>query len=99
MMALGAVFCRPTVPSGSLSGSGACDRYANAAGVLVRVDPVLLVRQRAEAAGGDADAADLVPFLAAGSAPVAQTPASTGMSRTTSKTSSPISTTISLALP
>jgi len=46
---------------------GACDRYANAAGVLVRVDPVLLVRQRADAVGGDAETADLVPFLPAGS--------------------------------
>mgnify|MGYP006992485907 CR=1 FL=1 len=37
---------------------GACDRYANAAGVLVRVDPVLLVRQRADAGAGDGAAAD-----------------------------------------
>jgi hypothetical protein len=51
---------------------GACDRYANQAGVLVRVDPVLLVRQRAEAAGDDAAAADLVPFLPDGSAPAAR---------------------------
>ena len=29
---------------------GACDRYANAAGVLVRVDPVLLLRRSAEGA-------------------------------------------------
>ena len=41
---------------------GACDRYANHAGVLVRVDPVVLVQQRLDAAQGDAGAADLVPF-------------------------------------
>ncbi len=42
---------------------GACDRYANQAGTLVRVDPVLLLRQRvAEGQGG------VVPFLAEGSA-------------------------------
>ncbi len=55
---------------------GACDRYANQAGVLVRVDPVLLVRQRVHAAQGDGapgDPADagLVPFLPAGTAPPA----------------------------
>ncbi len=46
---------------------GACDRYANRGGALVRVDPVLLVRQRVagQAAG---EPADLVPFLAAGAA-------------------------------
>lgn len=51
---------------------GACDRYANQAGVLVRVDPVLLVRRRVDgAATGDVpEAADLVPFLAAGAPPV-----------------------------
>ena len=49
---------------------GACDRYANRAGTLVRVDPVLLVRQRLDAAQGDAADADLVPFLAAGAPPV-----------------------------
>ncbi|MBK6677174.1 MAG: 6-hydroxynicotinate reductase [Rhodocyclaceae bacterium] len=38
--------------------SGACDRYANVAGRLVRVDPVLLLR-RSAAAGGD----DVAPFL------------------------------------
>ncbi len=50
--------------------AGACDRYANQGGVLVRVDPVLLVRLRvAEGldAGLDASFAagqvDLVPFL------------------------------------
>ena len=54
--------------------AGACDRYANHGGVLVRVDPVLLVRQR-EAAGAGADQpggdADLVPFLPERSAPLA----------------------------
>ena len=38
---------------------GACDRYANAAGVLVRVDPVLLLRRALES-GSTA----LVPFAA-----------------------------------
>jgi len=59
---------------------GACDRYANQAGVLVRVDPVLLVRQRVAGAGQVAQGGDvsgkfpgdgLVPFLPAGSAPLA----------------------------
>jgi hypothetical protein len=51
---------------------GACDRYANQAGVLVRVDPLLLVRRRIDGAvAGDVpEAADLVPFLAAGAPPV-----------------------------
>ena len=51
---------------------GACDRYANQAGVLVRVDPVLLVRQRVAGAGqgGDAAGDGLVPFLPAGAAPL-----------------------------
>ena len=39
--------------------TGACDRYANADGVLVRVDPVLLLRKTL----ADADAR-LVPFVA-----------------------------------
>ena len=38
--------------------SGACDRYANVAGTLVRVDPVVLLRR--SAAQG---ATDVVPFL------------------------------------
>ncbi|MBC7728044.1 MAG: 6-hydroxynicotinate reductase, partial [Microbacteriaceae bacterium] len=60
--------------------AGACDRYANQGGALVRVDPVLLLRQRVDAAGGavaaadaDADAAwagALVPFAAEGAAPL-----------------------------
>lgn len=50
---------------------GACDRYANHAGALVRVDPVLLVRRRLDAAQGDLAGADLVPFVAAGGAPLA----------------------------
>ena len=37
--------------------SGACDRYANRAGILVRLDPVVLLRRAQE--GGDAR---LVPF-------------------------------------
>jgi hypothetical protein len=44
---------------------GACDRYANQAGVLVRVDPVLLVR-KAVAAGAAADDGALVPFAGTG---------------------------------
>jgi 6-hydroxynicotinate reductase len=39
--------------------TGACDRYANAEGVLIRVDPVVLLRRTVEA--GDAA---LVPFVA-----------------------------------
>src|SRR3954470_15007127 len=39
--------------------TGACDRYANAAGVLVRVDPVVLLRKTLDA--GDAQ---VVPFAA-----------------------------------
>ena len=35
----------------------ACDRYANAGGVLVRVDPVVLLRKTLAQAGGE-----LVPF-------------------------------------
>ena len=55
--------------------AGACDRYANAGGVLVRVDPVLLLRKAL--AGGDAA---LVPFAVreAGDAAVTSvTPVST----------------------
>jgi hypothetical protein len=47
--------------------TGACDRYANAAGVLVRVDPVVLLRRTLD--HGDAA---LVPFLARTDAAVAQ---------------------------
>src|SRR3954467_12539200 len=39
--------------------TGACDRYANAAGVLVRVDPVVFLRKTVEAGDGY-----LVPFAA-----------------------------------
>ncbi|HEY6353224.1 MAG TPA: 6-hydroxynicotinate reductase, partial [Burkholderiaceae bacterium] len=42
---------------------GACDRYANQAGVLVRVDPVLLMRKAVDAGEGA-----LVPFVAASGA-------------------------------
>ncbi len=41
--------------------AGACDRYANADGVLVRVDPVLLLRR-----AGAGDGAAVVPFVADG---------------------------------
>ncbi|HEY5657028.1 MAG TPA: 6-hydroxynicotinate reductase [Myxococcota bacterium] len=43
--------------------SGACDRYANVAGELTRVDPVLLLRRHLDAPGG----AELVAFAAAAS--------------------------------
>src|SRR3954469_23278743 len=33
--------------------TGACDRYANAAGVLVRVDPVVFLRKVVESGGGE----------------------------------------------
>jgi 6-hydroxynicotinate reductase len=45
---------------------GACDRYANQAGVLVRVDPVLLVRKAVNAGEGA-----LVPFVGADDAAAA----------------------------
>ena len=41
--------------------SGACDRYANHDGVLVRLDPVVLLRRTQDGAAPNADA--LVPFL------------------------------------
>ena len=47
---------------------GACDRYANQAGLLVRVDPVLLLQRRLDAADAPASA-ELVPFLATGALP------------------------------
>ena len=51
--------------------SGACDRYANHEGTLVRVDPVLLLRRTVEA--GDAA---LVPFVDRPAADSAAEPAS-----------------------
>ena len=66
--------------------AGACDRYANQGGTLVRVDPVLLVGQRVVAGerhpgaaggtggiggtGGTGGAGDLVPFAADGAPPL-----------------------------
>lgn len=44
--------------------AGACDRYANQAGVLVRLDPVVLLRKTLEA-----DEPALVPFAARPAAP------------------------------
>ncbi|CAN5324615.1 hypothetical protein BH09PSE5_BH09PSE5_06280 [soil metagenome] len=44
--------------------TGACDRYANAAGALVRVDPVVML-QRSKAGDGK-----LVPFVARGATPI-----------------------------
>ena len=49
---------------------GACDRYANQGGLLVRVDPVLLLQRRLDGAD-PATAGELVPFLAAGAPQVA----------------------------
>jgi hypothetical protein len=65
-MAAGKIECNacPVLCQISDGKVGACDRYANAGGVLVRVDPVLLVRK---AVDGGADAGALVPFAAAGS--------------------------------
>ena len=50
---------------------GACDRYANQGGLLVRVDPVLLLRRRLEAGADQPSAGDVVAFLGAGSLPAA----------------------------
>ena len=60
-MAEGKIECNacPVLCQISPGRSGACDRYANAGGVLVRVDPVLLLTR----ALGAPDAA-LVPFMA-----------------------------------
>lgn len=58
-MAAGKIECNacPVLCQISAGKSGACDRYANVDGVLVRVDPVLLLRKSVE----QGDAA-LVPF-------------------------------------
>ena len=50
--------------------SGACDRYANRAGTLVRVDPVVLLRRAVET-----DAPALVPFARPAADAAAQLPA------------------------
>ena len=42
--------------------SGACDRYANHEGTLVRLDPVVLLRRMADGTGAEAADAALVPF-------------------------------------
>ena len=47
--------------------TGACDRYANAEGLLVRVDPVVLLRRTLDAPDS-ATAAPLVPFVPAATA-------------------------------
>ena len=61
--------------------SGACDRYANRAGALVRLDPVLLMQRAGDGASGEvvpfaAVGGELVPFTADGAAagPVLPTP-------------------------
>ncbi|MBI3367734.1 MAG: 6-hydroxynicotinate reductase, partial [Burkholderiales bacterium] len=58
-MAAGKIECNacPVLCQISDGKAGACDRYANAGGTLVRVDPVLLLRRTL-----DADAPALVPF-------------------------------------
>jgi hypothetical protein len=53
--------------------TGACDRYANQAGVLVRVDPVVLLRRTVAS-----EDAPLVPFAPPGSGEVPTDPAWTG---------------------
>jgi 6-hydroxynicotinate reductase len=75
-MAAGKIECNacPVLCQISEGKVGACDRYANAGGVLVRVDPVLLVRKAVSAGQSAAHAVDdgaLVPFVAAG-APLQQ---------------------------
>src|SRR4029079_6116981 len=50
--------------------TGACDRYANQAGVLVRVDPVVLLRRTVAS-----EDAPLVPFAPPGSGEVPADPA------------------------
>ena len=52
---------------------GACDRYANRGGVLVRVDPVLMMRRAVESGS-----AQLVPFVAAGTPAAADPEAPAG---------------------
>src|SRR6195952_1873242 len=58
-MAVGKIECNacPVLCQISPGRTGACDRYANAEGVLVRVDPVVLLRRTL----AEPDAA-LVPF-------------------------------------
>ena len=58
-MAAGKIECNacPVLCQISDGKTGACDRYANAGGALVRVDPVLLLRRTL-----DADQPALVPF-------------------------------------
>jgi len=87
-MAAGKIECNacPVLCQISDGKAGACDRYANQGGVLLRVDPVLILDRRLGRHGsGDGDGSDgggagsstqaeagaLVPFLAAGSAPLA----------------------------
>jgi 6-hydroxynicotinate reductase len=66
-MAAGKVECNacPVLCQISDGKVGACDRYANTGGVLVRVDPVLLVRKAVDAGAG-ADERALVPFAVTG---------------------------------
>ena len=49
---------------------GACDRYINQGGALLRVDPLLLLRQRLDAGDAADGVPELVAFLAADSAPL-----------------------------
>ena len=62
-LATGKIACNacPVLCQISDGRTGACDRYANQAGVLIRVDPVVMLRR---ASGTDLGAGDarLVPF-------------------------------------
>ncbi|MBL8359795.1 MAG: 6-hydroxynicotinate reductase [Rubrivivax sp.] len=60
-MAAGKIECNacPVLCQISPGKAGACDRYANHAGVLVRLDPVLLLRRTLESGDGA-----VVPFIA-----------------------------------
>ena len=66
-MAAGKIECNacPVLCQISEGKVGACDRYANQGGVLLRVDPVLIVDRRLAAAAGQARPAELVPFAPA----------------------------------
>src|SRR5690349_15923018 len=71
-MASGKIECNacPVLCQISPGKTGACDRYANTDGVLVRVDPVLFLRRGAVAARAADDPLPLLPLD--GSAPAEQ---------------------------
>ena len=66
-MAAGKIECNacPVLCQISEGKAGACDRYANAAGVLVRVDPLLLLLRKTPAVGGDASGETFVTGVGA----------------------------------